>query len=139
MTRSDELRQLGLAWNQAWNSRDVAELVRFFLPDSTFYEPNLAGPMAGADGVKASAVKTWSDWPGGVFDVVSLIVEDPRVVVEWQTRAIHRSGLEHLLEGVDILEFEGAGLRSCRIYYDTRSHKPGRRPSGVRAVAGMTR
>lgn len=120
MTRADQLRRLALAWNEAWNSRDVGQLVRFFATKSTFYEPNLSGPVTGPDGIRASAVTTWSEWPRCVFDALSITIEDPRVVIEWRTIAPHKSGLEHLLEGVDILEFAGEQITSCRIYYDTR-------------------
>ena len=123
--RADDLRQLGLAWNEAWNSRDVSRLTRFFAPRSTFYEPSLSGPMGGVEGVSASAAKTWSDWPRAVFDAISVTVEEPRVIVEWRTSAAHKSGLEHLLEGVDILEVgDGDLVIACRVYYDMRVEKP---------------
>ena len=122
--RTDQLRRLGLAWNEAWNSRDVSRLTRFFAPRSTFYEPSLAGPMPGVDGVTASAEKTWADWPRAVFSPVTITVEESRVIIEWRTSAAHRSGLQHLLEGVDILEVEGDLVTSCRIYYDTRLEVP---------------
>jgi len=122
--RTDQLRRLGLAWNEAWNSRDVSRLTRFFAPRSTFYEPSLAGPMPGAEGVTASAEKTWADWPRAVFAAITITVEEPRVVIEWRTSAAHRTGLQHLLEGVDILELEGDLVASCRVYYDTRVEAP---------------
>jgi hypothetical protein len=124
--RIDQLRRLALSWNEAWNSRDVSRLTRFFAPRSTFYEPSIAGPMPGADGVTASAEKTWADWPRAVFSPVTITVEDSRVIIEWRTSAAHRSGLQHLLEGVDILEVEADGdlVTSCRVYYDTRLEVP---------------
>jgi hypothetical protein len=124
--RIDQLRRIALSWNEAWNSRDVSRLTRFFAPRSTFYEPSLAGPMPGADGVTASAEKTWADWPRAVFSPVTITVEDPRVIIEWRTSAAHRTGLQHLLEGVDILEVEVDGdlITSCRVYYDTRIEVP---------------
>src|SRR6266545_4090655 len=126
MSRTEELRRLGMAWNEAWNSRDPAQLVRFFAPGSSFYEPSLSAPMSGPEGIAASAARTWSEWPRAVFEPMSVTVEDPRVVVEWRTRAVHRNGLEHLLEGVDILEFEAHLVMACRTYYDTRTHIPSR-------------
>ena len=126
MGRTEELRRLGLAWNEAWNSRDAAQLVRFFAPGSTFYEPNLSAPMSGPEGIAASATRTWSEWPRAMFEPISITVAESRVVVEWRTRAVHRTGLEHLLEGVDILEFEADLVVACRTYYDTRTHQPSR-------------
>jgi ketosteroid isomerase-like protein len=133
VSRVEELRRLALAWNDAWNGGDVARLTAFFAPDSTFYEPNLSAPMPGVEGVKASAEKTWADWPGAVFDAVTITIEESRVVVEWRTSAVHRSGLEHLLEGVDVLEVEGDRVTACRIYYDTRVQ---RAPGGGAARPG---
>jgi hypothetical protein len=141
MTRADDLRQLALAWNEAWNSRDVSRLTRFFASRSTFYEPSLSGPMGGVDGVSASAAKTWADWPRAVFDTVSVTVEEPRVIIEWRTSAAHKSGLEHLLEGVDILELDDDELIvACRIYYDMRVEKPRqRRGTGEQEAPPRTR
>jgi hypothetical protein len=120
--RIDALRRLATAWNDAWNGRDVAALERFFATPSTFYEPSLAAPMEGAEGIAASASRTWGDWPRAVFEAVSITAEPERVVIEWRTRAAHRSGLTHILEGVDILEVDAAlRVTSCRIYYDTRT------------------
>jgi ketosteroid isomerase-like protein len=125
MPTIDELRRLGQAWNQAWNSRDPSALVAFFAPGSTFSDPTLAGPMDGADGITAAATRTWSEWPHAVFDVISITVEAPagasRVVVEWRTTEAHRSGLEHVLEGVDILEVVDGRVAACRSYHDTRT------------------
>ena len=123
MARADELQRLGLAWNEAWNSRDPSRLAAFFATDGTFHEPQLTAPTSGPDGIRASATRTWSEWPGAVFEAVSVTVEEPRVVVEWRTSATHRTGLQHVLEGVDILEFEGDLIVSCRSYYDTRTRK----------------
>ena len=82
--------------------------------------------MDGRDGVAASAARTWSDWPRATFEPVSITVEPPRVVIEWRTRAVHRSRLTHILEGVDILEIDGEDrVRSCRIYVDQRTEAPG--------------
>jgi hypothetical protein len=129
--RTDQLRRLGLAWNEAWNSRDVSRLTRFFAPRSTFYEPSLSGPMPGTEGVSASAEKTWGDWPRAVFEPITITVEDPRVIVEWRTSAAHRTGLQHLLEGVDILEVDGDLVTACRVYYDTRVEPPPQKRGGA--------
>ncbi len=123
MARADELRRLGLAWNEAWNSRDPSRLAAFFAAHGSFQEPQLTVPTGGAEGVRASATRTWSEWPGAVFEAVSVTVDEPRVVVEWRTSATHRTGLQHVLEGVDILEFEDDLIVSCRTYYDTRTRK----------------
>ncbi|HTE50124.1 MAG TPA: nuclear transport factor 2 family protein [Kofleriaceae bacterium] len=124
MPATEELRRLALEWNRAWNSRDPSRLARFFAPGSTFSEPSLAGPMDGAEGVAASATKTWSEWPRAVFESVSVTVEGARVVIEWRTSATHKTGLEHVLEGVDVLEVSQGLVTSCRSYYDTRTHTP---------------
>src|SRR6266545_270722 len=125
MARLDDLRRLGLAWNEAWNSGDQAQLTRFFAPHSTFFEPSMPAPASGAEGVAASAARTWSDWPGAVFEVLSITVEGSRVVVEWRTSATYKTGLEHVLEGVDVLEFDRDLIVACRTYYDTRTRKRG--------------
>ena len=118
---TDELRRLGQAWNEAWNSRDPSRLVTFFAAGSTFSDPTLAGPMDGGEGIAAAATRTWSEWPHAVFELVSLTVEGPRVVIEWRTTEAHRSGLEHVLEGVDLLEVADGRVAACRSYHDTRT------------------
>lgn len=121
MSATDELRRLGQAWNQAWNSRDPSRLAAFFAPGSTFSDPSLAGPLDGAEGITAAAARTWSEWPHAVFEAISITVEGARVVVEWRTTEAHRSGLEHVLEGVDILEVQDGRVAACRSYNDTRT------------------
>jgi len=119
MSRNDELRQLTEAWNNAWNSRDADQLAAFFEATSTYYEPDLAtGPVAGAAGVKTAAEKTWAEWPAANFHVVTITIQEPRVVLEWRSTATHRTGKSVQLEGVDILEWQGAKLAAARVYYD---------------------
>ena len=131
-SRSDSLRRFAAAWNDAWNRRDAAALVGFFATRSTFYEPSLAGPLDGREGIAASAARTWGDWPRATFEPLSITVEPPRIVIEWRTRAVHKSRLAHILEGVDILEVDDADrITSCRIYYDTRAEAP-RAPARAR-------
>ncbi len=127
MSRHEELRRLALAWNEAWNSRDPARLAGFFAPGSSFCEPNLPAAVDGAEGVTASATRTWSEWPHTVFEPISITVDEQRVVIEWRTTLSHKTGLAHVLEGVDILEFEGNLVASCRSYYDTRTRAPSRK------------
>jgi hypothetical protein len=124
MNRSEELRRLTLSWNDAWNSGEAGKLQAFFLPGSTYYDPTLsAEPTAGAEGIRLCAQKTWEDWPGAHFEAVSIIVEPPRVALEWRSTATHRSGAVLRLEGVDLLEWEGSGLRSARTYFDVSIRK----------------
>lgn len=118
MSRTDELRALGARWNEAWNSRDVEQLVAFFAPDATYYEPDLEGPVDGARGIVEIAQRTWRDWPKASFEAVSLTIEDPRVVVEWRSSATHQSGVSLQLEGIDVLEWKGDKLTAARVYYD---------------------
>lgn len=118
---TDELRRIGQAWNEAWNSRDPSRLASFFAPGSTFSDPSLAGPMDGPEGITAAAIRTWSEWPHAVFDVISITSQDRRVVIEWRTTEANRSGLEHVLEGVDVLEIEDGRVAACRSYHDTRT------------------
>ena len=121
MSRTDELRALTTAWNDAWNSKDASKLAAFFAEGATYYEPDFAEPQDGASGIAAVAEKTWADWPEASFEVVSVTVEDPRVVLEWRSSAKHKSGKTLNLEGVDVLEWKGDKLAAVRVYYDVHA------------------
>lgn len=122
MSRTEQLRQLAITWNDAWNSRDPARLEAFFTPDGTYYDPDLpAGAIAGKQGIRQVAQKTWADWPQASFEALTITVEDPRVVLEWRSTAKHRSGVELQLEGVDLLVWEGDKVSAARSYYDVHS------------------
>ena len=119
MNRIDEIRRLSMKWNDAWNSGQAEQLEAFFLPGSTYYDPTFPdGPAPGREGVRACALKTWADWPRVNFEAVSIIVEGEHAALEWRTTAQHRSGVAIRLEGVDLLEWEGQGLRWARTYFD---------------------
>ena len=124
MTRYDEIQALTDAWNNAWNSRNPDELASFFAADSTYYEPDLSsGPVSGPSGVAEAAKKTWADWPNAQFTIVSMTIEDSRVVLEWRSTATHRTGKSVNLEGVDILDWQDSKIASARVYYDEHSRK----------------
>jgi steroid delta-isomerase-like uncharacterized protein len=123
MDRNAQLRQLSDAWNAAWNTKDADKLAAFFAPGATYYEPDLPGVTDGDKGIREAAQKTWSDWPEATFELVSMTVEEPRVVVEWRSTATHRSGKVLRLEGIDVLEWDGDKIKSARVYYDVHARK----------------
>ena len=124
MDQYQQLREMTMAWNQAWNSRDAQKLAAFFGEGSTYYEPDLStGPVPGAQGVAEAAEKTWADWPSAEFSVVSMTIEASRVVLEWKSSATHHTGKTVQLEGVDILQWNGVHLESARVYYDEHSRQ----------------
>ena len=124
MDRNDELERLTRAWNDAWNSRESESLAAFFTPTATYYEPGLdGGPVSAREGIVQSAQKTWEDWPEATFEQVSITIGGDRVVLEWRSTAVHRSGQTINLEGVDILEWEGDKLSAARVYYDEHSRR----------------
>ena len=124
MERSAQLEALTKAWNDAWNSRRAESLASFFSDDATYYEPGLgSGPVNGRAGIAACAQKTWEEWPEATFEEVSVTVGGDRVVLEWRSTAIHRSGQTINLEGVDILEWRGDKLAAARVYYDEHSRR----------------
>ncbi len=123
MDRTEQLRELASRWNDAWNSRDAEQLAAFFMPEGTYYEPDLDGKVRGADGIQSVASRTWADWPEVTFEAVSITVEDPRVAVEWRSSARHKSGVELQLEGVDVLTWEGDKIASAQVYYDVHQRR----------------
>jgi predicted ester cyclase len=120
----NELRRLTKNWNDAWNSGDPSALEAFFLPGATYYDPTfLNGPEAGRPGIRRAALKTWEDWPGARFEVVSMVVDSPHVALEWRSTATHRSGASLRLEGIDLLEWEAEKLKNARTYFDVSIRK----------------
>ena len=91
MGRREDLESLARAWNAAWNSRDPSQLVAFFTPDGTYYEPDFTGgPVGGAAGISEVAQKVAEflrecgeqvctiaaqEHPG--IDIVGDLMEDP--------------------------------------------------------------
>lgn len=121
---SDKLRELATAWNDAWNGGDASRLAGFFAEGASYYEPGLrSGPVPAAEGIVASAEKTWADWPGASFEAVSILVDGDKIAVEWRSSATHKSGTALTLEGVDILEVDGDKITSCRVYFDVHARK----------------
>lgn len=124
MDRDEELRVLTVEWNDAWNTRDAGKLAAFFSEAGTYYEPALGSdPVPGADGIMKAAEKTWADWPQAKFEAQTIIVDPPRVVLEWSSTAEHKSGKQIKLQGVDLLEWDGKKVASCRCYFDVHSRK----------------
>jgi uncharacterized protein (TIGR02246 family) len=122
MDRDEELRLLTVQWNDAWNSRDSSKLVDLFSDSGTYYEPALGSdPVPGRAGIVDAAKKTWADWPKAKFEAQTIIVDPPRVVLEWSSTAEHKSGKQVRLQGVDLLEWDGKKVAACRCYFDVHS------------------
>ncbi|MBW2258210.1 MAG: nuclear transport factor 2 family protein [Deltaproteobacteria bacterium] len=123
MSRPEELQQLSIAWNDAWNSRDLDLLADLMAGDGTYYEPELSEPTPGRPGLRAAAEKTWAEWPSATFQLVTLTIQGDRAIVEWRSTATHRSGVQLRLEGVDVLEWDGDKVKAARVYYDVHQRK----------------
>ncbi|MBW1881719.1 MAG: hypothetical protein JRJ84_25450 [Deltaproteobacteria bacterium] len=91
MSRAEELQQLSIAWNDAWNSRDPDLLAGFMAGAGTYYEPELSEPMPGDPGVRAAAEKTWAEWPSAAFELVTCVMRVHAIVRgAWATRQVLR-------------------------------------------------
>lgn len=124
MSRREEIIKLTDTWNAAWNSKDPEQLAGLFHDDGTYYDPDLTGgAVPGKEGIRANAASVWEEWPAASFEEVTQTLDEDRVVVEWRSNAMHRTGVEVQLEGVDILQWSGDKLSAVRCYYDVHRRK----------------
>ena len=108
-------------YNEAWNSHDVDEIVRFHAPGMVF-ENHTAGERVEGDDVGPHLAQIFANWPDLLFRGRRLYARDGLVVSEWTATATAPDGRRLEWDGVDVFPFRDGLILRKDVY--SSSHRP---------------
>jgi steroid delta-isomerase-like uncharacterized protein len=120
------------AYNDAWNSHDVARIGTMHAPDMVF-ENHTAGERAEGPQALEHIAKIFESWPDIEFRTRRLYVREDLVVQEWTASATHvkplqrgeivaePSGERIEWDGMDVIPFENGKVKRKDVYSDSVS------------------
>src|SRR3954465_8872645 len=87
-SQAEQLHEAIAAYNEAWNTHDVARIGSMHAPDMVF-ENHTAGERAEGEGALTHIARIFESWPDIHFETRRLYVREDLVVQEWTATATH--------------------------------------------------
>jgi ketosteroid isomerase-like protein len=113
-------KSIALAWFEAFNTRNLEQLLQLYYEDAEHYSPKLKIRQPETNGLikeKAALHAWWQDafqrLPTLRYEVLYLIADEHRVFMDYIR---HVEGEEDLRVG-EVLEIEGGKIKASRVYH----------------------
>jgi uncharacterized protein (TIGR02246 family) len=101
---------------EAWNTHDPDRVLEYMTRDCTYHAsfgPELLGKTySGREAVRAGVQRFFDRYPDGRFVGTEVFVAGERGAAEWTFVATDRDGAPVEVSGADILDFEGALIKT---------------------------
>ena len=112
--------------NEAWNSHDIEEVIRFYAPDYIGEDVGQAAPLRGREGMRAMLKNYWQAFPDLKFQVISTLTESSRIAILWIGEGTHRGTIMNIpptghrvqVRGVSIIDVENGLIVRGRYIWD---------------------
>jgi steroid delta-isomerase-like uncharacterized protein len=100
--------------NQAWNSHDIAEVLRFYSSDYVAEDVGQAFLLRGHEGIRAMLENYWQAFPDLEFTVTDTVIQDSRIAIVWMADGTHQGTIMNIpptghrvqVRGVSIIDVE---------------------------------
>ncbi|HSL28203.1 MAG TPA: ester cyclase [Anaerolineales bacterium] len=111
--------------NEAWNSHNIENVLRFYSHECIGDDVGQASPLRGHDGLRKLLQTYWQAFPDLTFQVTGTIVEGRRLVIIWIAKGTHQGPIMNIpptgrkleIRGVSILDVQdGLIVRSKYIW-----------------------
>lgn len=111
---TSDLTQYAETINEAWNSHDIENVIRFYAPNYIGEDIGLAAPLQGRDGMRMMLEQYWRAFPDLKFRVISTLVEGERLAILWIGEGTHQGTMMNIpptghkvqVRGVSIIDIQ---------------------------------
>ena len=100
--------------NQAWNSHDIEEVLRFYSSQYVGEDVGQAFLLRGHEGIRAMLENYWQAFPDLQFTVTDTVIQDSRIAIVWMAEGTHQGTIMNIpptghrveVRGVSIIDVE---------------------------------
>ncbi len=100
--------------NQAWNSHDIEEVLRFYSSQYVGEDVGQAFLLRGHEGIRAMLENYWQAFPDLQFTVTDTVIQDLRIAIVWMAEGTHQGTIMNIpstghrveVRGVSIIDVE---------------------------------
>lgn len=115
------------AVNDAWNSHDIEEVIRFYSIDCVGEDVGQASPLRGHEAIRTMLENYWRAFPDLKFTVMSSLVDGNRIAVLWIGEGTHQGTIMNIpptghkvqVRGVSMIEVQDGLVVRGQYVWDT--------------------
>ena len=82
--------------NEAWNSHDMENVLRFYAPECISDDVGQASRLHGREGLRLMLEAYWKAFPDLQFRVTDTLVENSRLAIAWVAKGTHQGTIMHI-------------------------------------------
>jgi steroid delta-isomerase-like uncharacterized protein len=82
--------------NNAWNSHDIDDVLRFYAPDCISDDVGQASLLRGREGLRVMLLAYWEAFPDLQFEVTDTVVQDTRLAIAWVAEGTHQGTIMNI-------------------------------------------
>jgi steroid delta-isomerase-like uncharacterized protein len=82
--------------NEAWNSHDLENVLRFYGSDCISDDVGQASLLRGREGLRAMLVAYWKAFPDLQFKLTDTVVQDSRLAIAWVAEGTHQGTIMNI-------------------------------------------
>ena len=83
-------------FNDAWNSHDMENILRFYAPDCVSDDVGQASQLHGREGLRSMLELYWKAFPDLRFKITDTVVQDSRLAIAWMAEGTHEGTIMNI-------------------------------------------
>ncbi len=112
------VEELSRAYWKAEEAHDLDGVMRFYHPDAVFEAPGVA--LHGAE-IRKFYAESFHVFPKLKVDVLRVMGNEKAACLEWRITMTDLAGVDHVQQGVNLVETDGERFLSVRAYFDRKA------------------
>lgn len=96
--------------NEAWNSHDMENVIRFYSPDYIGEDVGQPSPLRGRAAMRTMLKNYWRAFPDLKFKVISTLVEGSRIAILWIGEGTHQGTIMNIPPTGHKVEVRGVSI-----------------------------
>jgi steroid delta-isomerase-like uncharacterized protein len=82
--------------NDAWNSHDMENVLRFYAPDCVSDDVGQGSQLHGREGLRLMLQMYWSAFPDLRFQITDTVIQESRLAIAWMAEGTHEGAIMNI-------------------------------------------
>ena len=83
-------------FNDAWNSHDMENILRFYAPDCVSDDVGQASQLHGREGLRSMLELYWKAFPDLRFKITDTVAQNSRMAIAWMAEGTHEGAIMNI-------------------------------------------
>jgi len=112
--------------NQAWNSHNIEDVLRFYSPEYVGSDVGQPTPQQGHQGLREMLQRYWRAFPDLQFMITDTLIDGSRLAIVWMAKGTHRGPIMNIpptgrkvrVKGMSVIRVENGLVISGQYIWD---------------------